>query len=166
MHDFNLLRDFLGPIILIVIILIGFGVMSGANTKALVSAFLDLVVSLLKVVLIAAAKLIPPLANALILGLKFITNKLLGVAIKALEHKPTEQQQSPPPVTSTTTPPTPGGQTTPPETPPQTEAKKPPTDGAGSVVSGLKKAYDVTAPKKPPANPFEEDEEIQIIEKN
>lgn len=143
--------------------------MSGANTKALVSAFLDLVVSLLKVVLIAAAKLIPPLANALILGLKFITNKLLGVAIKALEHKPTEQQQNPPQVssTSTTTPPAPGGQTTPPETtPPQTETKKPTTDGPGSVVSGLKKAYDVTAPKKPIANPFEEDEEIQIIEKN
>jgi len=157
------MRDFLGPIILIVIILIGFGVMSGANTKALVSAFLDLVVSLLKVVLIAAAKLIPPLANALILGLKFITNKLLGVAIKALEHKPSQQQESPPQVTNTATPPP---KPEPNTTPPQPETKKPPTDGPGPVVSGLKKAYESTAPKKPIANPFEEDEEIQIIEKN
>lgn len=168
MHDFNPLRDFFGPVILIVILLIGFGVMSGANTKALVSAFLDLVVSLLKVVLLTAAKILPPLLTLVMNGLTLLINKTVGVIIKAIEHKPNpaqiENQQTSQTVQSKTQEPEPVivQPQDPAKTPPQTPPATPP---ANPVVSGLKKVYDSTTTKKPSPNPYEDDPEIDIVEK-
>lgn len=163
MHDFNPLRDFLGPIILIVILLVGFGVMSGANAKALVSTFLDLVISLAKVMFIALAKLLPPLLNGLATLLKLVVHKTTEVLIQLLEHKkPDDPGQIPQNNTTTSAPTSSTEQTS--ETPGQT-IKVPPAPEPNPVVSGLKKAHESTTPKKPNPNPFLDDPDIEIIEK-
>ena len=143
----NIFIDIFGPILLIVIILIGFGVMTGGDAGKIVGAFMKMLMSL-----------IPPLIAvfqaAFIAILNLLTYMFNSIAAAISHHAAQQEQNTIPPPTPSTYTPTPGPA-------PSPSAPGPTTFGGGATTTG---AQSGSAPQSQPTpQSWDLPPDIQII---